>query len=88
MAVSKRTLTAGGRSAANSSQALQPPNGEILRSLDLAACLYYVIIDFNIAIVLSATTNATHILIPITHQALTLIAPFLLHVWRQLPSLA
>jgi hypothetical protein len=43
-------------------------------------CLYYVIIGFSIAMVLSTTTNTTHILIPITHQTRTLIAPFLLHV--------
>ncbi len=48
--------------------------------------MYYVIIGFSIAIVLSTTTNATHILIPIT-QALVLIATLLLYVWCQLPSL-
>jgi hypothetical protein len=53
----------------------------------LAVLSCYVIIGFSIARVLSTTTNATHILIPITHQALMLIAPFLIHVWCQLPSL-
>jgi hypothetical protein len=37
--------------------------------------MYYVISGFSIAIVLSITTNAMHIFIPIT-QALALIATF------------
>jgi hypothetical protein len=39
--------------------------------------MYYVIIEFSIAIVLSTTTNATNILIPIT-QALVIIATLIL----------